>query len=126
MELILAALAAGASAGITETTSGAIGDAYRGLRDGLRDRIAAREERAAPDLDGPAPDTSADTELWRVRLSAALVGSGADQDEAVLADADRLLELLEPPGIRSDRYVDARDSKGIQVGDRNTQTNHFS
>ncbi|MGW2525391.1 hypothetical protein ACWC09_52460 [Streptomyces sp. NPDC001617] len=127
VELILAALAAGASAGITETTSGAIGDAYRGLRDGLRNRIAARGERAVPTLDAPGPDATADEELWRSRLGAALVGSGVDQDEGVLADADRLLELLGQRGIRSNRYVvDVRDGEGFQIGDHNTQTNHFS
>ena len=127
VELILAALAAGASAGITETTSGAIGDAYRGLRDGLRNRIAAWGERAVPALDAPAPDATTDEELWRIRLGAALVGSGADQDEGVLASADRLLEFLGQPGIRSGRYVvDVRDTKGVQIGDHNNQTIHFS
>ncbi|SDS81619.1 hypothetical protein [Actinoplanes derwentensis] len=35
-ELILAALAAGASSGITEATTSAVGEAYTGLRDRLR------------------------------------------------------------------------------------------
>jgi len=60
VELIVAALAAGAAAGLTEATSGAIRDAYVGLRDAVRRRLAGSSA-------GPASTISARLRPWLVR-----------------------------------------------------------
>ncbi|WP_314613865.1 hypothetical protein [Streptomyces stackebrandtii] len=45
VELILAALATGAAAGVSESAGGAVRDAYAGLRDALRLRRVAEDDR---------------------------------------------------------------------------------
>lgn len=134
VELILAALAAGGAAGVSDAAGSAVRDAYTGLRELLRRRLgqapvpAERDPDAEPDPGadpgaavGTATPTAADT--WQVRLRGELTTSGADRDEDVLAAARTLLALLDTPGKYA---VDAREAKGVQIGDHNTQTNTFS
>ncbi|MGN9779315.1 hypothetical protein ACTMS0_26665 [Micromonospora sp. H33] len=89
IELITAALAAGAAAGITGTTSEAIRDAYGALRGRLSALLAG--PNAGMTL--KALDTEADPAVLAERLSEDLLGSGAVADEQVLDAAHRLLEL---------------------------------
>jgi hypothetical protein len=122
VELILAALVAGASAGLTNTTSGAIGDAYAALRSLLAGRLAGlRAAVEAIDARRPEPGT------WQDRLSDELIRSGAAADEEILAAAQRLLRLVDPEGVTAGKYrVDLREARGVQVGDHNTQHNTFN
>ncbi|MFI0793477.1 hypothetical protein ACH4OY_12395 [Micromonospora rubida] len=78
VELIAAALAAGAGAG----TSAAAVDVYAGLRDALRRRLTGR--RAAEQL-LEADET--DPGVWERRIGAELADSGADRDERILTAA---------------------------------------
>jgi len=65
-------------------------------------------------------------DVWEARLVRALRQSNADQDSEALALAGRLVSLVDPAGVAEGRYVvDARDAKGVQVGDRNVQVNRF-
>lgn len=77
--MIAAALAAGAGAGITDSASVAVRDAYAGLKDLLRHRMGDRAE--IMDSDDIRP------EVW-----VKLLGD-TDLDAPVLAAAQRLLEL---------------------------------
>jgi hypothetical protein len=122
VEIIVAALAAGATAGVTNTASSAVQDAYTGLRDALRRRLRGRG-RAEEALDAQETDTG----VWQARVGEDLTDSGADRDDDVLAAAQRLLALVDSAGTRAGKYtVDLRDAKGVQVGDHNTQHNTFS
>ncbi|MET7520495.1 hypothetical protein ABZS88_45700 [Streptomyces sp. NPDC005480] len=64
--------------------------------------------------------SEAEPAIWRDRLSELLSVSGVDQDEEILAGAHSLLHDL------GANVVDAREAKGIQVGNHNTQTNTFN
>ncbi|MER6004923.1 hypothetical protein ABT120_40685 [Nonomuraea angiospora] len=119
----MAALAAGASAGITDTASSALQDTYAGLRDAVRRRLAKRGEDGAQVLDARGIDPAA----WQVRLTEALVSCGVDRDEEVLEAARSLLRELGTTGSYPRvNIVDARESKGAQFGDNSTQTNTFN
>jgi hypothetical protein len=123
VELIVAALTAGATAGITDTTSSLIRDSYGELRELLHHRFAGRTERAIQALDM----TDADPAVWRAHVGADLIACGTDRDEEVLAAAARLLAELDPDGASVGKYrVDAREAKGVIVGDQAVQTNYFS
>jgi hypothetical protein len=101
VEVILAALAAGAGAGTSDVAGNAIRDAYTALRDAVRRRLG---RRAAPGETDPT-----ETEL---------VAAGADRDEEILAAARHVLALADPDGTRAGRYaVDLRGATGVQVGD---------
>ncbi|REG00406.1 hypothetical protein DFJ67_6459 [Asanoa ferruginea] len=104
VELVAAALAAGASAGLTDTVSTAVKDAYSALREAVARRMGSL------DAVETAPGVWSTDEL---------AASGVADDAAVLAAAERLLRLTEGPRI------DLRDAKGVQVGDHNTQHNTF-
>ncbi|WP_460402985.1 RIP homotypic interaction motif-containing protein [Actinophytocola sediminis] len=116
LELVVTALTAGAAAGLTATASGAIQDAYAGLRAAVRKRLAAHGEDAAEVLDAEDQAT----------LGEALAASGADRDEDVLAAARALMAQLEAAGGPTVIVADVREAKGVQLGDHNTQTNTFN
>ena len=123
VELIVAALVAGAAAGITDTTSSLVRDTYGGLRELLHRRLAGRAEQVVQALDV----TVADQAVWQARIGDDLNACGADRDEEVLAAARRLLAQLDPDRAHAGKYrVDLREAKGVIVGDQAVQTNHFS
>ncbi|MFJ9820753.1 hypothetical protein ACIRU3_36900 [Streptomyces sp. NPDC101151] len=123
VELVVAALSAGAAVGLTDTASSAIRDAYTGLRELVQRRLAARGEDSARLLEA----SEAAPGVWQARLSELLSVSGVDQDEEILAAARSLLQELSVAGLQGAvRHVDAREAKGLQVGDNNTQTNNFN
>ncbi len=120
--LIVAALAAGAAQGVSESASGAVKDAYDGLKAKVggwfgghpsHELVLVEHERS--------PDT------WQAPLQAALIETGAAGDPAVAEAARQLMALLDAAGTQSGKYlVDLRGAQGVQVGDRNTQTNTFT
>ncbi|MFC9250060.1 hypothetical protein [Amycolatopsis thailandensis] len=131
VELVVAALTAGAAAGAGETASTAVKDAYTGVKT-LASRALRRAE-AVPaevvklveaDAVRPAGDES-DT-VGRRELTAALTAADAGADEELMAAALKVLELTDPDGVQAGKYrVWLYGNKGVQVGDNNTQTNTF-
>jgi hypothetical protein len=122
LDVIIAALTAGATAGSTDIAKTVVVDAYSGLKTLLQSRLAGRPE-AQKALD----PTDAEPVRWRTILIDELTASGADTDPQVLDAARRLLELADPDGMGAGKYqVDAHLAKGIQIGDHNTQRNTFS
>jgi hypothetical protein len=116
--LVLTALAAGASAGLTGTATQGVSDAYTGLKGLLRRRLADRDPEVL-DAEETEPDA------WRVRLGGQLAAT--DVDDEVRAAAERLLAATDLAGSHTGKYtVDVREAKGVQVGDNNTQTNTFN
>jgi hypothetical protein len=111
--MILAALAGGVGAGTSDAVRTAVLDAYTGLRDALRRRLAGRQRGLAL-LDADERDAG----VWRTLLGNELVETGADRDEQILAAARRLLELVDPAGAETGKYaVEVSGGQGIQVGD---------
>ncbi|MFC5034856.1 hypothetical protein ACQFX6_37815 [Streptomyces sp. DSM 41987] len=119
VDLVMAALAAGASAGLTDTASSAVRDGYAGLREAVRRRLAAGGGDGARVLDAREVEPG----VWEARLRERLAATGADQDAEILVAARLLLRDL---GVAGANVVDARDAKGVQIGDNNTQTNTFN
>jgi len=97
VDLIVAALAAGATAGVTDTASALVRDSYAGLKDLLRGRFG--RERPEPEAALEADET--EPGVWRSRIGEALVESGAAEDRQVLQAAEGLLALADPERARS-------------------------
>lgn len=121
ISMIVAALATGAGAGVKDTASRAVKDAYAGLYDLVKRRFSGRsvgetvlvQHEKAPDV-------------WRAPLSAELQAVNAAADPRIIAAAQQLLALVDEAGTRSGKYrVNALGAQGVQVGDYNTQTNIF-
>ena len=88
---IVAALAAGATAGIPETGKRAIGDAYDGLKALIQRKFGDNSEiaGAVASLEG-APDSKGHT----VTLTEEVAKVKADQDREILAAAQALLQHI--------------------------------
>ncbi|HEY9367971.1 hypothetical protein [Streptomyces sp.] len=127
VELILAALATGAAAGVSESAGSAVRDAYAGLRDALRRRSSVETGEDDAETRELLQAEEIEPGLWETRLRGRLVETGADRDEDVLAAARLLLERADAAGARQVHYeVNADQAKGVQIGDHNTQSNTFS
>jgi hypothetical protein len=74
VELIVAALAAGAASGVTDTASSMVRDTYSGVRDMVRRRVDGHAER---DLQTLAASV-AEPAVWQARIDGDLIACGAD------------------------------------------------
>lgn len=130
VEPVLLALAAGAAVGAGETASTAVQDAYRGLKTAtgrvLRRKVAAEVDEAGTEVEAVVEERLADPRTHRDELEAALTRADPEERAELLVAARRLLDLVDPeePALTKFR-MELRDNKGVQVGDRNTQHNHF-
>jgi hypothetical protein len=122
ISLVMGALAAGAASGLGDSATGAVKDAYAGLRDLVRRRVAGRlVAQTALEEHERAP------QVWQAPLSAELVAVGADTDAQIVAAAQRVMALVDEVGSNSGKYrVDLSGAQGVQVGDHNIQTNTFA
>jgi hypothetical protein len=102
VQLVVAALAAGAAAGAGETASTAVRDAYEGLKS-LTHRALRRSE--------PAKGEGAVLDAWlgdpvthQEQLAAMLSAPRVEVDDELVAAARRVLELAAPEGESAAKY----------------------
>ena len=98
--LIVAALAAGASAGVTDTVSQGIKDAYTGLK-----ALVLRRVQDQPAGEVAVVEHEKDPNTWSAPLAKTLTTAGADTDPQVLDAAQRLLQLTVPDAAKADIYT---------------------
>lgn len=119
--LMVNALSAGVGAGVRDTASAAVKDAYGALRDMARRKLAGSKAGQLA-LD----EHESDPVTWEVPLRKQLTAAGAASDADLVAAATALMELLDAPGVRAGKYVvDIRGSQGVQIGDGGIQVNTF-
>jgi hypothetical protein len=119
--LIMGALAAGAVAGVSETATTAVKDAYNGLK-----KLVARRLAGRPTAEVALAEHEQDPETWKAPLGKALTEADVATDLHVIEAAERLMALVDPAGATAGKYiVDLRGAQGVQVGDHNAQTNTF-
>lgn len=106
--MIVAALAAGASAGIGDAAAQGIKDAYAGLK-ALIARRFARNERAQAVL----REYAADPDTYEKPMAKQLSETGADRDADIVRLAEALLRLVEGAGGQPGYHVEVT---GGQVG----------
>lgn len=122
ISLIIAALAAGAIAGVKDTAGQAVKDAYAGLKALLRIRLAGNRQAEAA-LDQAEQQPGSGQELLAEHLRA----SSADHDAELIRAARALLEQADPAGARAGKYdVRITGGKGIVVGDAANVTMTFN
>jgi hypothetical protein len=120
--LIVGALAAGALKGAGETAGTAVKDAYGALRRLIASRFAGR-----PAAELALAEHESDPNAYQAPLAKHVRESGLAQDGAVVSAAQELMALLDADGSRAGKYVVAvHDAQGVQIGDRNTQSNVFN
>lgn len=119
--LIVSALAAGAAAGLTETTTQAVKDAYGGLK-GLIQKHFAGNAKAEMVL----AEYEQEPETWKAPLEKQLAETGAAQDPAVVDQAQKVLKLIQPQQVAQGKYnVQIGEAKGVVMGDNATVDMRF-
>lgn len=119
--MIVTALTAGMVAAMQDGVRATVKDGYTRLRDAVRKRLAGRPEgELALERHEDAPGQ------WDDALTAELAESGAADDESLIEAARELLRMVEEESAHSPRYnISITDSRGVQIGDGNTQNNTF-
>lgn len=118
VSLIVAALAAGASAGVTETAKQGVKDAYGALKSLLKRKLGEKT------LVGDVIDKHEEAPgVWEKPLQDELGKTDVGEDERIIHAAQRLLALEDPAGARAGKYnVTISGGKGIIVGDHAQMT----
>ena len=119
--LTITALAAGTAAGIKDSASTAIKDAYSSLRE-----LVSRKLKGHHDGELVLTRHQEAPEVWEGPLIAELTTAGVADDAAIVAAAQALMNLIDQSGSQAGKYaVHIEGSHGVQVGDHNTQHNIF-
>lgn len=123
--LIVTALAAGASSGAIEGLASSVKENAKAAFEKLHALVQRR-------FDGNAgaqmilAEHQNDPATYEAPLAKKLTETGAADDSGLLDAAKALLELLDQEGASAGKYnVTIKGSKGVQVGDGNSQVNNF-
>jgi hypothetical protein len=126
ISLILAALAAGASAGALDALKGDVADKARAVYEKLRG-LADKRVAGNPVAETALAQYEASPKIWAAPLADELAKSGAANDPELVAAAKALMELMDQAGAKAGKYnVTVKDSQGVQVGDHGFQVNTFT
>ena len=109
--LIVAAVAAGASAGLGDVVSQSVKDGYAGLKALLLRRLD--NEKAVETL----ADFESDPETYEKPLAKKLREAGADTDEEILRASEELLKQPEAAAVRAKYNVTVQGGKVGIIGD---------
>jgi len=121
VSVVLAALAAGATAAAQDTTSQAVKDAYASLKALVKKRFEKQ-----PHAEMTLAEYEKDTDTWEKPLQKSLVETGVDQNEAVVRQAQQVLKLVHPQQASQGKYnVQIGEGKGIVIGDHANVTQTF-
>src|SRR6266566_3615302 len=121
VNVVLAALAAGAATAAKDTASQAVKDAYSGLRALVKNRFEKK-----PQAEVALAEYEKDQDTWQKPLQKSLVETGADQDEAIVQQAQQVLKLVNPQQASQGKYnVQIGEGKGIVIGDHAQVTQTF-
>jgi hypothetical protein len=120
--LITSALIGGASAGLKDTATQSVRDAYAGLKALLQRRFRGRNEAEVA-----LAQHEAKPEVWAPALREELVQAGADQDEEILEATRHLMALLDPAGASAGKYQVQFNApvQGVVMGDHAEVTQTF-
>lgn len=120
LSLILTALTTGAAAGVKDTASQAVTDAYRGLKERLQRKFANK-----PTALMVLTEHEQQPEVWKAPLEAVLKEAGVDQDQDIFAAAQQILSLVKPQQAMMIGKINVQTMGDIQnqiVGDHPTIT----
>jgi hypothetical protein len=97
--LILTALVAGAIAGTQSTAAEGIKDTYHGLKALIQRKFAGK-----PDAELALLKHEEKPEIWKEPLKEALIEATADQDEQIIKEAQKLIELVNPQQVALSKF----------------------
>jgi hypothetical protein len=122
LTLILTALTAGAAASMKDTASTAVKDAYTGLK-----ALVLRKFEDKPKAAAALAEHEEDPETYEKPLRKALTEAHLDQDQEILAAAQKVVALVQPQQAGMGKYSiqNTRTVQSQTVGDHANVTMHF-
>lgn len=128
--IIVAALVSGVSESLKENASQAISDAYQGLKSKIIQKwsvSAGGENLVAKEAEANVlmAQLEDDPEVFKPIIEKKLSAVISESDTELLSQAQAFHSLLKDTGVSSGVTVNVSNSKGVQIGDSNTQTNSF-
>lgn len=123
--LVVAALAAGASAGTLDALKDDVKDKAKAVYITLRG-LATKRVAGIRGAELALAEHESDPVTWGIPLVKKLGEAGAADDAELVAAAKALLDLIDASGACVGKYnVTIEDAKGVQVGDHDIQVNTF-
>lgn len=121
MSMIVAALAAGASAAVKDTAGQAVKEGYAALKALIKRKFGGKQMAEAV-----LESHEVEPQVWEKPLERELAEAGADQDEELVLKAKELLAVVDPEGTSAGKYnVVVSGGHGVYVGDKGTVTMNF-
>ncbi len=121
VSLVLTALATGAAAAAKDTASQGVKDAYAGLK-----TLVLKRFEKKPQAEMALEEYEKDEDIWKKPLQKALVEAGADQDEAIIRESQKVLKLVNPQQVAQGKFnIQIGEGKGIIIGDYAQVEQHF-
>jgi hypothetical protein len=109
--LIVAALVAGAAAGLKDTASSVVTDAYNGLKGLVQRKLAGREGGELV-----LARHEQDPQVWDRPLVQELTTAGAGDDPALVTAAQALMRLVDAAGSAAGRYQVVASDHAVAAG----------
>ena len=117
VELILAALVAGATAAAKDTAGVAVKDAYEGLKALLKKKFE-KDTLAQMAVDAKPEDIKQMEGLLKTKITEA----GIDKDEEIVKKAEEIMKKEDPEGFESGKYNTTVNVQGDVIGVAGTNT----
>lgn len=97
--LILTALTVGASDSVKDTATQVVKDSYNGLKALIKNKFTGR-----PAAETALAEHEKRPDVWKVPLEEELKETGIDQDQEIIAAAQRLMTLIQPQQAAKGKY----------------------
>ena len=112
---ILAAIAAGATAGVTDTAKAAIGDAYAGLKSLFQSKFGG-DSKVVEAVDKLEADP--DSAGWKETVGKEVAAAGANRDQELIAAAQAVLARLDELPASERQHIQSAIGSYIAQADR--------
>jgi hypothetical protein len=124
VSLVLAALVAGLTSGVTDTAKATVKDLYQAFKARLMPKVEADENARSAIT---ALEKKPDSEGRQLAVKEELANLEVGKDSELVRLAQILLEQIDQKGALAGKYViTIQNSQGTVIGDKNTVTQTFS
>jgi hypothetical protein len=124
VSLIVAALVAGLTAGVSDTTKTAVADTYQALKARLMPKVENNEDAKNALV---ALEKKPDSEGRQLSLKEEFTNLNIDQDTELVHMAQAFLERIDEIGAQSGKYViNIQNAHGMVIGDNNSVKQTFT
>ncbi|WP_413174396.1 hypothetical protein [Anabaena azotica] len=103
MEIIIAALIAGATAAAKDTAGQAVKDAYKGLKDLIKAKFVEQGKEDDSNM-VDKHEKKLDSEAFKALLKEELTNLGVDKDAEIIKAAEEVMKKEDPQGFQDGKY----------------------